>query len=139
MNNEIKEIIEYFKDDIDYLEEALKYPNFKGRYITIRDKECEYLRKLLDYITNLQEENKEAHDFDETMKDIKDNLIARINRQECEIHNLQQRIDKAIEYIENNFISYEDSRTFGQLGEEIEIQVKEIRYLFKILKGSDKE
>ena len=54
MNNEIKEIIEYFKDDIDYLEEALKYPNFKGRYITIRDKECEYLRKLLDYITKLQ-------------------------------------------------------------------------------------
>jgi hypothetical protein len=57
MNDEIKEIIEYFKDDIDYLEEELKYPNFKGRYITIRDKECEYLRKLLDYITNLQEEN----------------------------------------------------------------------------------
>lgn len=57
MNNEIKEIIEYFKDDIDFLEVELKYPNFKGRYITIRDKECEYLRKLLDYITNLQEEN----------------------------------------------------------------------------------
>ena len=58
MNNEIKEIIKYFKDDIDYLEEELKYPNFKGRYITIRDKECEYLRKLLDYITNLQQINK---------------------------------------------------------------------------------
>ena len=55
------------------------------------------------------------------------------------IKDYKSRIDKAIEYIENNFISYEDSRTFGQLGEEIEIQVKEIRDLLKILKGSDKE
>ena len=51
MNDEIKEIIEYFKDDIDFLEEELKYPNFKGRYITIRVKECEeaYLRTRHQY------------------------------------------------------------------------------------------
>ena len=55
------------------------------------------------------------------------------------IEELLDRNNKAIEYIENNFISYEDSRTFGRLGEEIDIQVKEIRELFNILKGVDKE
>ena len=54
-------------------------------------------------------------------------------------NSLVDRIDKAIEYIENNFISYEDSRTFGGLGEEIDIQVKETRELLNILKGVDKE
>lgn len=32
-------------------------------------------------------------DFDETMKDIKENLIARINRQKCEIHNLKAKLE----------------------------------------------
>ena len=109
MNNEIKEILD-FKEDADYKRLSVDE-------ITI----------LRDYITNLQEENehikvnnKETLDsFDETMKDIKEGLIARINRQECEIHNLkaklemyengvyfsgendklQERIDKAIECI----------------------------------------
>ena len=79
MNDEIKEILD-FKEDADYKRLSVDE-------ITI----------LRDYITNLQEENehikvnnKETHDFDETMKDIKDNLIARINRQECEIHNLKE-------------------------------------------------
>lgn len=173
MNDDIKEIIQYFKDDIDYLEEELKYPNFKGRYITIRDKECEYLRKLLDYITNLQKENKHLDevnchlrkkinndDFDETMKDIKDNLIARINRQECEIHNLKEelqaykkerenildkskrlnyklRIDKAIELIEENLTFY---ITIGGTNERKLIGYnKAFDELLKILKGSEKE
>lgn len=55
------------------------------------------------------------------------------------IEEISDRNNKAIEYIENNFISYEDSRTFGRLGEEIDIQVKEIIELLDILKGVDKE
>ena len=113
MNNEIKEILD-FKENADY-----------------KKLSCDEILVLRDYITNLQEENKdlreknkEAHDFDETMKDIKENLIARINRQECEIHNLktklemyengvyfsskndklQEKIDKAIEHIKHNEI-----------------------------------
>ena len=109
---------------------------------------------ILDYITTIQEENKEAHDFDETIKDIKDNLIARINRQECEIHNLKEelqaykqerenildkskrlnyktRIDKAIEYIECG-------KTFDDI-ETARIIDKYEKILLEILKGSDKE
>ena len=49
--------------------------------------------ELQHCIEDLREENKEAHDFDETMKDIKDNLIARINRQEQEIERLNNELD----------------------------------------------
>ena len=65
-------------------------------------------------------------EFDKTMKDIKDNLIARIQRQECEIHNLKAKIDKAIKYIEEKAdypISYYHC----------------LRELRAILQGSDKE
>lgn len=98
MNNEIKEIIENMKEwSVD-----------GNLYFEINDEKA---KLLYDYITNLQEENKdlreknkEAHDFDETMKDIKENLIARIQRQECEIHNLKARNEKAIEHIKHNEI-----------------------------------
>ena len=135
MNNEIKEIIEYFKDDIDFLEVELKYPNFKGRYITIRDKECEYLRKLLDYITNLQEENErlgelcnkyeEEHKttFKIWEKDLK-NFEHEKNRE------LKSRIDKVIEYIENQ-------NRFIQ-GCDINLII-DWEYVLNILKGSDKK
>ena len=117
MNNEIKEIIEYFKDDIDFLEVELKHPEFKGRYITIRDKECEYLRKLLDYITNLQEEKDSLDDYNRHLHN--------------ELKDYKSRNDKAIEYIKlwhyrNDFRV--NSFTKG---------VKE--ELLDILKGSDKE
>lgn len=110
MNNEIKEILD-FKEDADYKRLSVDE-------ITI----------LRDYITNLQEENEELND---------DNIWwnNRFKAVQRNYKDYKSRCEKAIEYIENNFISYEDSRTFGQLGEEIEIQVKEIRYLFKILKG----
>ena len=114
------------------------------------------IAKLQEENEDLREKNKETHDFDETMKDIKDNLIARINRQECEIHNLkaklemyengvyfssendelQEKIDKAIEFIEEELTFY---ITIGGTDE-----IKLIGYnkafdeLLKILQGSDK-
>lgn len=101
MNDEIKEIIEYFKDDIDYLEEELKYPNFKGRYITIRDKECEYLRKLLDYITNLQQINK--------------NLTNSLNKKVEEGIKLQLENERLKEKLSQETDLYEDTISY-QLG-----------------------
>lgn len=56
LSEEEKKAIEYFKDDIEFLEEDLKNPNFLGRYITIRTKECNYLKILLNLIEKQQAE-----------------------------------------------------------------------------------
>lgn len=141
MNNEIKEIIEYFKDDIDFLEVELKYPNFKGRYITIRDKECEYLRKLLDYITNLQEENEslkelcnkyeEEHNttFKIWKKDLK-NFEHEKNRE------LKSRIDKAIEELDKYINSCEIEAEHTLNNEKCLISVNHSKKVKNILQGN---
>lgn len=119
MKDEIKEIIEYFKDDIDFLEVELKYPNFKGRYITIRDKECGYLKKLLDYITNLQEEIKE---LEKDKSKMFETAVKRNNQ-------LLDRIDNAIEHLKEvmkDEEEYEEDYIYN-------------KYLLDILQGSDKE
>ena len=100
-------------------------------------------------------------DFDETMKDIKDNLIARIQRQEKEIERLNNiiksgineelrkeldeilkcnqrqanRIDKAIEYIEENAKPFIDDYGYVLTNDKM-IYSDEI---LEILQGSDKE
>ena len=76
MKNEIKEILE----SLDKISKAEYYPEDLLTY-----KECHL---LLDYITNLQEENKKFK-----------NWINVLNKNN---HNYKSRIDKAIEYIENN-------------------------------------
>ena len=48
MNNEIKEILDYLDYGVNSL--SISKPPFKIEY--------EYIKKLLDYITNLQQENK---------------------------------------------------------------------------------
>ena len=79
-DNDIKEIINYFKDDINFLEQELKNPNFLGRFITIKDKEYNYLKILLNYITNLQE---------------------KLNQYEKE--DYKARCEKAVEYLEKPY------------------------------------
>ena len=56
MSDEEKEAVEYFKDDINYLEDALNHPNFLGHFITIRDKEFQMLKILVNLIENQQKE-----------------------------------------------------------------------------------
>lgn len=53
----------------------------------------------------------------------------------------QEKRRKAIEYIENNFISYEDATRDLRLNVsyELEIGTDEIGELLEILQGSDKE
>lgn len=70
MNDEIKEILDYFR-----------------KYMTIED--CIRLSKIEDYITNLQEENKY--------------LDNEVNNMTDYVKELQQKIDKAIEYINKNY------------------------------------
>lgn len=138
------------------VKQAIQVLNYKvnmsntDAYIGDLDKEnIKTIKTLLDYITTLQEENKEAHDFDETMKDIKENLIARINRQECEIHNLKEEnklllqqkqqlqvdLDKATKFIEENLTFY---ITIGGTDERKLIGYnKAFEDLLKILEGKE--
>ena len=68
MNDEIKEILDYFQKDFDKYEESKKYLMEKYGYDeeTIdnisQHKRHINTKKLLDYITNLQEENKQLKD-----------------------------------------------------------------------------
>ena len=66
MNDEEIKAIEYFKDDISYLEEELRCPNFEGRYITIRSTELEKLKVLL----NLIEKQKAEIEFQKDINNI---------------------------------------------------------------------
>ena len=89
MNNEIKEILQYMKQ---YVKEP-NVPDYNGEYpqpweITIEEVQC-----ILDYITNLQEIEKEHK-----------NCTRKHWQSKCAEHYineklLQSRIDKAVEYI----------------------------------------
>ena len=63
MNDEVKEILDYFQKDVDKYEESKKYLMEKYGYNeeTIdniyQHKRHINIKKLLDYITNLQQEN----------------------------------------------------------------------------------
>ncbi len=50
----------------------------------------------------------------------------------------KQRIDKAIEYIENNWIEYSDFK-YVDNDDELNIDCESIKELLDILKGSDNE
>ena len=104
MSEAVKEILE-LKEDCDY------------KRISVDE-----ILVLRDYITNLQEENKEAHDFDETMKDIKENLIARIQRQECEIHNLKAKLEM-----------YENGVYFSSENDELQQRIERLNNIINEL------
>ena len=121
MNKEIEEIIEYFRNDIKWLEEELKNPHYLGNYITIRDKEYEYLKQLLDYITNLQEENERLNNQYDLM--------------ENSLDEKQEVIDKAIEYCEEITSREIDiSDTDYDLGQDFTA-----RDILNILRGENNE
>lgn len=115
-----KEIEEYLKDEDDYIEDfGIKY---KRIHINNGD-----LKTLLDYITNLQEENKKLKFYlstsdKETQTYI--NKLERINNEQYKVIQenkayinecvrLQTIIDKAIDYIEDNSIHFVTSEKVG--------------------------
>lgn len=98
MTNEIKEIL----DDLDYCK------NMKAGNILLKYNECDL---LLDYITNLQEENERLTN-------------ARYSLDRVE---LEKRIDKAVEYIINH----------TQSTAHLEMDTKSIKQLLDILRGDE--
>lgn len=102
MTNEIKE------DDTSYLIDCLKSHKINFDY-------C--LNELLDYITNLQEENKRLKDYLKIMEKSKDNNLHRFL-------DYKQRIDKAVEYLE--------AHTFNEY-----THVSKTEYAIKILRGDE--
>ena len=50
MTDEEKKAVDYFKADVEFLEEGLKNPNYIGRFITMQDKEVKYLKIILNLI-----------------------------------------------------------------------------------------
>ena len=168
MNDEIKEILGYLKDEDDYIEDL--GINYKRIHIDNGD-----LKTLLDYITNLQQDNEMyaqlKDEYEEEIKDLQQNYN-RIYNEDCKLreeHNitdislldenykLQQenerlkkdvelfksdlisstntglslitKIDKAIEYIQNN-MQYDDNI------DDNWVMTKE---LLNILQGEDNE
>ena len=73
MKDEIKEILDYFR-----------------KYSTIRENTM--ITKIEDYITNLQEEN-------ERLKEYRESYRKELDFWRIQFSNLEDRIDKAIEYI----------------------------------------
>ena len=122
MNDEIKEILENIRKCCDITKEQV---------FTVYQRQD--ILKLLDYITNLQQDN--------TMyAQLKDEY-------EEEIKDLQQRIDKAIEYIEKDtrWFDSEYASIYGELckcegfnTDRLEVMVNPSN-LLKILKGDSNE
>ena len=98
-------------------------------------------RKILDYFNQLKQER--DHYKNKTlcnlyMKDFGgEKVFCLENDKETYrdmIFDLQERIDKAIEYIEQN--KYRETNEYNEDNEQIVVEVK---HLLNILKGSDKE
>lgn len=86
MNNDIKEIIDYLKNENAY---NIGQGDLE---ITLYKYEVD---KLLDYINNLQEENENLKDYLDIFK------LSNKTKQET-IDDFRKRIDKAVEYINEN-------------------------------------
>ncbi|MBO7695235.1 MAG: hypothetical protein J6T10_21645 [Methanobrevibacter sp.] len=81
MTNEIKEILDYFEN------------NVVSNSIYMLKLDTNEAKLLLDYITNLQEENKQLKENNLSMQE---EMSLRWN----ELDNLQQRIDKTDKFLE---------------------------------------
>lgn len=112
MNNEIKEILQYLKDD------SKSFIICGVSYYKITD--CE-TKILLEYITNLQEEN----------KTIRENNLS-MQKEMCmswkKSDDYKSRCEKAIKYI--NLTGY---------GTDFSMNAEEVDVLFNILKGENND
>lgn len=91
---------------------------------------------LFDYICELEEENKKLKQELDNANITKDNYVKLINR----VGGLEERINKAIELIENNMYK----ETFGEMRnlatkEDYEGLLKILKGLLKILKGVEND
>ncbi len=140
MNNDIKEILDDKKVIIDQ----------HWNYIIIgNEKYYELPKRLLDYITNLQEENKrlEENPLRGMFANITDDeLLIDMGYTNKENEELKQRINKAIEYIKDNCILSDewtdlDFCNFVPTGniKYKQLSSKKVKDLLSILRGEDNE
>lgn len=94
MNNEIKEILDWLKDEDIYIEDY----GYQYKRVSLKE-----TKQLFNYITNLQQEN---HDLKSKLECYENGLYF-----SSEVDNLQQKLDKAIEYIQNHIIATETEDT----------------------------
>lgn len=108
MNKEIKEILEYLNKHKEGLKDKTYYPeDLLG---------CKDLLLLLDYITNLQEENERLKkELQQEKKDFKE-----ANDYCFELKDYKSRNEKAAEFIKNNPL-YEITYDYN-MEDELEIQ-----------------
>ncbi|MEE3324164.1 MAG: hypothetical protein VZR33_02430 [Methanosphaera sp.] len=100
MSKDIKRILEELKEDVE-----------ENILVEVRGI---YFKPLLDYITNLQEENKKLK------MDLIDQGFTLLNSR-IELSCWQNKINKAIEYMKG-YIEFEDS----PLNENVRIEFKEV-------------
>lgn len=102
MNNEIKEILEWLKDEDIYVEDY----GYQYKRISLKE-----IKQLLDYITNLQQENE---DNLKCINSLKEQLESVINEKEYYKQNFndyKSRCEKAISKI-NDLYSYADNEEY---------------------------
>ena len=119
MKDEIKEILDILQKCKDYDDEVYL---IKQHGATL----------LLDYITNLQEENEKNKEYSEFYKDMSDKWkeLSGVFKKSCEDYKV--RIDKAIEYI-----TTEQLYTNYQWGKSQYVKI--LKDLLNILQGKSDE
>ena len=101
MNEDIKEILDYLKKEVDKFEDSKTYLmeiyNYREKDIENiqQHKKYVYFKKLLNYITNLQNENEEL----KNQLDFIEEQNKYIDKLEKMIKDYKSRNEKAIEYI----------------------------------------
>lgn len=114
MINEIKEILEDYKKLAGEITEKLDNTAEYENWLIIQD----YFDKLLDYITNLQEENerlKELVDCDDEQYDIQESIISRQKEDLLEkdkLLNILQGSEKPKEIIDNGTMINVNNKNF---------------------------
>lgn len=142
MTNEIKEILEKFNKEVEKAELTRNpYSNedkkFKHILVSLSEEHFNIFKDTLDYITNLQESHCE---YKEKCNEYNVGCIKEIlcNYQKTN-NNLQQRIDKAVEYIENNELYYDKELGLVEMmgAKSNRIPVVKTYNLLDILRGDE--
>lgn len=126
MKDEIKEILEYLKDEDEYYKKAEEVIVGYGDLIV----EKEDIDKLLDYITNLQEENQRLKDYLKIMEKGKDNNLNRFL-------DYKSRCEKAIEELDKYINSCEIEAEHTLNNEKCLISINHSKKVKNILNGGD--
>ena len=120
MNKEIKEILDNF---IKYKDEW-----FSCKYI-LKPKQCVM---LLDYITNLEQENEDLKDYLDIFK------LSNKTKQET-IDDFRKRVDKAIKYVEKSKLNQLETNCKYLCIDYDTGNIEHLDELLNILQRGDKE